>query len=147
MFEGNKVNEADIDAAITSSEFVLLPDGRTTICIITMDNGFTVRGESSCVDIANYNKEKGEAVAFENARNKLWLLLGFRLADRLASNGVYMDALQACDFRLWNDVNVETHDPNTNPGIALDVSAVYGTVTDGPVIFLKLKTIETEKPH
>jgi hypothetical protein len=145
MFEGNKVNEADITTAIKESEFILLPDGRTTICMLTLDNGFTVRGESSCVDIANYNKAKGEEIAFENARSKVWLLLGFRLADRLASEGVYMDALMGCDFRLWNDVH-DQH-PTENEGIPLAVSAVYGTVAEGPTIFMKLKTTKIEKTH
>lgn len=85
-FEGNKVNESDIYAAIQHelTKYVLLPDGRTTVCLLTLDNGYTVRGESSCVDKANYDREVGEQWAFKDAFRKVWPLLGFRLADQLA---------------------------------------------------------------
>lgn len=42
----NRVTVEEIKAAIRKKEFVVLPDGRTTICILTMDNGFTIRGGS-----------------------------------------------------------------------------------------------------
>jgi hypothetical protein len=80
----NKVDSSDLDNAIRKVEYVVLPDNRTTICMITLDNNFTVRGESSCVAIENFNRSMGEDIAFKNAREKLWPLLGFRLADRLA---------------------------------------------------------------
>lgn len=83
MFEGNRVHPRDVDAAIQKIEYVVLPDGRTTICLLTLDNGFTARGEASCVDIANYNKLVGEDIALQKAKDKVWELLGFRLADML----------------------------------------------------------------
>lgn len=81
----NSVTEEEVDAAIRSAQYVVLPDGRTTVCLLTLDNGFTVRGESSCVDIANFNAEKGQTYSRADARRKVWPLLGFRLADRLAA--------------------------------------------------------------
>lgn len=84
MFEGNRVHPRDVDAAISKVEYVLLPDGRTTICLLTLDNGFTVRGESSCVSIENYDPAIGQPIALQNAKDKVWQLLGFRLADMLA---------------------------------------------------------------
>lgn len=79
----NAVTAEEVQAAIKKTEYVLLPDGRTTIALITLDNGFTVRGESSCVDIANYKQELGEEYATRDAQSKIWAYLGFRLADRL----------------------------------------------------------------
>lgn len=52
-----------------------------TICQITLDNGYSVRGESACVNPENYNQEIGERIAFDNAFNKLWPLFGFFLAE------------------------------------------------------------------
>ncbi len=83
MFEGNRVHPRDVDAAIRKAEYVLLPDMRTTICLLTLDNGFTIRGEASCVDVANYNEATGQQIALQNARDKVWQFLGFRLADLL----------------------------------------------------------------
>uniref|UniRef100_UPI00403FCC4B Gp49 family protein n=1 Tax=Streptomyces sp. DSM 41634 TaxID=3448656 RepID=UPI00403FCC4B len=80
----NKVERHHIDEAIKDEAYVVLPDKRTTICILTLDNGFTVRGESSCVDAKNFNKELGEKYSREDAVKKVWAFLGFRLADRLS---------------------------------------------------------------
>ena len=46
-----RVTPEEVDAAVIKQEFTLLPDGRTTVCTLTLDNGFTVHGESSCVRI------------------------------------------------------------------------------------------------
>jgi hypothetical protein len=50
-------------------------------CTIHLDNGYTSTGESACVDPANYNKEIGEKLAYDNAFRKLWPLFGFVLAE------------------------------------------------------------------
>jgi hypothetical protein len=50
-----------------------------------LKNGYTVTGESACVDPANFDEEIGREVAFKDARNKLWPLLGFLLANQRAS--------------------------------------------------------------
>lgn len=70
-----------IHARIAGCEFVRMPDGRTTICQLTLDNGFTVLGESSCVDPANYKQHLGEKYSREQAIDKLWPLLGFLLTE------------------------------------------------------------------
>lgn len=78
-----KVTEEDLDNAIKKVEYTLLPDGRTTICTLTLDNNFTVRGESSCVSAENFDEEIGRNLALKKARDNLWPFLGFRLADEL----------------------------------------------------------------
>ena len=78
-----KVTEEDLDKAIKKVEYMLLPDGRTTICTLTLDNHFTVRGESSCVSVENFDEEIGRVYSLKKAREKLWPFLGFRLADKL----------------------------------------------------------------
>lgn len=52
-----------------------------TICQITLDNGYSVRGESACVCPENYDKEIGEKIAYDDAFNKLWPLFGFLLSE------------------------------------------------------------------
>ena len=58
-----------------------MPDGRTTVCQLTMQNGFTVRGESSCVSVENFNKELGEKYAYEKAFDAAWAFEGYLLAE------------------------------------------------------------------
>lgn len=78
---GRRLAPADIDAVIKGESFTVLPDGLTTVCQLTLANGFTVSGESACVSRENYNKEIGEKVARENARAKIWPLEGYRLKE------------------------------------------------------------------
>lgn len=56
-----------------------------TFCVIVLRNGFTVTGESACASPENFDAEIGRKIARQNAVNKIWPLLGFRLRDRLAS--------------------------------------------------------------
>ena len=54
-----------------------------TFCVLVLRNGFTVTGESACASPENFNAEIGRKIARENAINKVWPLLGFRLRDKL----------------------------------------------------------------
>lgn len=83
-----KVNLQDILDKIITTEYIRLNDGRTTLCNVTMRNGFTVRGESSCVDLKEFNQALGEKYAFENAVDKLWQLEGYLLTERRHQAGL-----------------------------------------------------------
>lgn len=83
MLDGNKVTEKDVEESVIKTEFVKLPDGRTTICLLTLYNGFTLRGESACVDISNYDRVLGEKYALLDAKRKIWAVLGAILAEKL----------------------------------------------------------------
>lgn len=54
-----------------------------TFCVLELRNGFTVTGESACASPENFDAEIGRKIARENAVNKIWPLLGFRLRDKL----------------------------------------------------------------
>jgi hypothetical protein len=54
-----------------------------TFCVLVLRNGFTVTGESACASPENFDAEIGRKIARQNAVNKVWPLLGFRLRDRL----------------------------------------------------------------
>lgn len=57
--------------------------GLLTICVLTLENGYTVTGESACADPANYNEELGKRFAREQAVRKVWPLEGYLLRQRL----------------------------------------------------------------
>lgn len=75
------LTQEDINAKIRDAKFTILEDGRTTICNLYLENGFTVRGESACVSKENFNQTIGEQIAFENAKEKVWELEGYLLAE------------------------------------------------------------------
>lgn len=83
-----RVTKEYIDSRIIEVSFARI--GETlTHCLLTIDNGFIVSGESACVNAVNYNKEIGEKIAYDNAFNKLWPLFGFLLAEeRCAEKGI-----------------------------------------------------------
>jgi hypothetical protein len=82
-----RVKPADLDAEIVGETFTVLPNGRTTVCQLTLRNGFTVEGLAACVSIENFDAEIGQRVSRENAKAQLWPLLGFRLADAITRAG------------------------------------------------------------
>lgn len=74
----------DLIASIIIGEtYTRLPSGRTLICELTLKNGYTVRGESSCVSVDNFDLELGKKISREDAKNKIWQLEGYLLKERL----------------------------------------------------------------
>lgn len=81
------LTEEDIDKKIKDKKFTILEDGKTTICNLYLENGYTVRGEAACINPANFKKDLGEKIAFENARDKVWVLEGYLLQEKLFRSG------------------------------------------------------------
>jgi len=76
-----RVTEESINRRIKQVEFHRLPGTTVTLCNITLDNGYSVRGESACVDAKNYNEDIGQTLAKKDAFGKLWPLFGFLVAE------------------------------------------------------------------
>lgn len=84
----SKCTVADIHRKIKFSTYNLLPDGRTTVCQLTLENGFTVIGTSACVSVEQYNQALGEKYAYEKAFNEIWQLEGYLLRQRRFEAGL-----------------------------------------------------------
>lgn len=54
-----------------------------TFCVLTLENGFTVTGESACASPDNFDAEIGRKIARDNAVNKVWMLEGYLLKQQL----------------------------------------------------------------
>ncbi len=80
-----RITPGMLDAEIAAEDYHVFPGSCLTICALTMQNGFVVTGESACAIPANFDAEIGRKIGRENARQKLWPLLGFRLRDQLTS--------------------------------------------------------------
>lgn len=78
-----RITPDDIDNAIVDEQYYVFPGTTLTVCMLTLTNGFNVTGESASASPANYNKELGEKIARDNARNKIWALEGYRLKSEL----------------------------------------------------------------
>lgn len=84
------VNFINVGRAIASAE-PAQPDHPShhllTICVIVLANGFTVTGESACASPENFNEEIGQRIAYANAKEKVWGLMGYALRDHIAYGG------------------------------------------------------------
>lgn len=54
-----------------------------TFCVLVLQNGFTVTGQSACADPRNYQKDIGDRLAKKDAVGKIWPLLGYELKTEL----------------------------------------------------------------
>lgn len=55
-----------------------------TFCVLVLENGFTVTGESACASPDNFDAEIGRKIARQNAVSKIWLFIGDELRSQLA---------------------------------------------------------------
>jgi len=96
-----RVTPADIEANIKSEHYCTATEaffGNTrgpewqassasldllTFCVLVLQNGFTVTGESACASPENFDAEIGRKIARENAKQKLWPLMGYALKQQL----------------------------------------------------------------
>jgi hypothetical protein len=78
---GDHITEEYMRGRIKSVDFHRI-GATVTLCSITLDNGYSVRGESACVDPANYNQAVGENLSSDDAFRKLWPIFGFLLAEK-----------------------------------------------------------------
>lgn len=101
-----RVTLADIEAVIVSEHFFTAGDGYAgaaaltiqegeviappealdllTFCVLILKNGFTVTGESACASPKNFDAEIGQKIARQNAVQKIWLLEGYLLKQKLS---------------------------------------------------------------
>jgi hypothetical protein len=80
-----KVSAQEIQDSIKSAQYYRFPGTTVTVCCLTLDNGFTAVGQAACVDPAEFNESLGIAISHKDAENKVWGYLGFRLAEKLAT--------------------------------------------------------------
>lgn len=77
------VDENLISSKIKDVTYTNLPSGKSIVCEITLQNGFTVRGEASVVSKENFVQEVGNEIAYKNAYNQIWMLEGYLLQEEL----------------------------------------------------------------
>lgn len=97
-----RVTLADVENNIASEWYINAADGVVvddfhppvgaesplrllTFCVLVLNNGYTVTGESACVSFENYNEEIGRKIAKQNAIQKIWPLMGYELRTKIAN--------------------------------------------------------------
>lgn len=72
----NTLTQADIEKKIMSEAFFKVGQ-KTTVCLLTLENGFEIVGTSACVDPTTFDLDLGKKYAKERALNKVWELEGY----------------------------------------------------------------------
>lgn len=74
----SKLSLSDIQSEIMSVDYIDRPFNTTlTICMITLNNGYTVVGHSACINPDDYDMHIGRQVAYKKAEDQIWGLLGY----------------------------------------------------------------------
>lgn len=83
--EETKVSEKHIDEIIENSELRVFHRifGKQCVAIILLPNGFTIVGQSACIDPDNYEEEIGLEIAMDDIKHQLWNLEGYLKQNEL----------------------------------------------------------------
>ncbi|ELR5575420.1 hypothetical protein R3112_000604 [Escherichia coli] len=76
-----RVTPDHIEGIIAQEAYFTAEDG--AFCVLVLRNGFTVTGESACASPENFDAEIGRKIARQNAVNKIWMLEGYLLKQKL----------------------------------------------------------------
>ncbi|MDY7026627.1 MAG: Gp49 family protein [Pseudomonadota bacterium] len=80
-----RITPAHIESCIDKAEYHVFEGSQLTVCCLTLNNGFTVTGESACASPENFDAELGRTIALRNAKDKIWALEGYLLKERLSN--------------------------------------------------------------
>lgn len=78
-----RITPERIEEVIVKEQYHVFEGTTFTSCLLTLENGFTVHGESACASPENFDAELGRKIARDNAKNKIWMLEGYNLRQKL----------------------------------------------------------------
>ncbi|GAB1477763.1 hypothetical protein MASR2M74_03050 [Paracoccaceae bacterium] len=81
----HRITLDDLRSKVAKVEYInpqVMP--HLTICLLVLQNGFSLVGKSAPADPANFDAIAGQKFAFEDALRQLWPLEGYLLRERLA---------------------------------------------------------------
>jgi hypothetical protein len=102
-----KVTLEHIHSKIKNEVYLVLPDGRTTVCQLTLENGYSINGVSACVDANEFNLNIGRKIAFEDAVRQIWPLEGYLLAESIFQQGNFGLSKASLDIEIQKQFNNE----------------------------------------
>lgn len=93
---GARITPEHIELTIRGESYHQFPGTTVTVCCLLLANGFTVVGQSACVDPRNFDAALGRKIAREDAARQIWRLEGYLLRERL--HGAPEDGLARSTF-------------------------------------------------
>lgn len=79
------VTKQQIEEIVEQSEFETFHRvfGKQCVVVAKLPDGFTIVGESACVDPDNYDESIGVAIAMKRIEDEIWKLQGYLLQNRI----------------------------------------------------------------
>ena len=83
--EMNKVTQEQINNILDNSDYKIFHRVFDKQCVVValLPNGFTLVGESACVDTNNYDETIGYDLAMKDIEKQLWMLEGYLLQQKV----------------------------------------------------------------
>ena len=83
--EMNKVTQEQINNILDNSDYKIFHRVFDKQCVVValLPNGFTLVGESACVDPNNYDETIGYDLAMKDIEKQLWMLEGYLLQQKM----------------------------------------------------------------
>lgn len=78
------VRQLDISMMLQESEYEVFHKifGKQCVVVAKLPNGFTIVGESACVDPDIYDEDIGHDLALKDIEKQLWMLEGYLLQNK-----------------------------------------------------------------
>jgi hypothetical protein len=82
-----RVTPQSVDQSIVAEDYHVFPGTTFTVALLTLENGFTVCGQSACASPENFDAGLGRKIARADARDKIWALQGYALRQKIHDAG------------------------------------------------------------
>lgn len=81
----NTVTKEQVLAIMAESKYEVFHSifGKQCVVVAQLPNGFTIVGESACVDPRNYDEDIGYELALKRIESKIWELEGYKLQNKM----------------------------------------------------------------
>jgi len=84
---GNETNVQTMFESPAEAQRALGALDLLTLCVLVLQNGYTIVGKSACASPENFNAEVGKRIAREDAVRQIWALEGYALRTSLMLGG------------------------------------------------------------
>jgi len=82
-----RITPERLEEVIVMEEYFNPSGTSLTICVLTLENGFTVVGESASASLENFDPVLGEKLSRVKAKEKIWPLEGYLLRQKMFERG------------------------------------------------------------
>lgn len=73
----------DLENKVVGEDYYVFPGTTVTVCLLKLQNGFTIVGEAEAVSVEYFDAETGRKIARQGAVEKMWDLEEYLIKEKL----------------------------------------------------------------